>query len=145
MNTTEEKPDTQSCEPFHSAPWGEVIRRHKGRGGHFFDDDTMKFFNTCFHGTPTVGPDGYAYGVVSNKQTPTGRPGHRTEHPRRYQVIRCAPDGSIERPHPTGSPNVADFALRFTRKENAQSAVDALTAEPTDSDRELRPENFRWY
>ena len=142
MNATAEKPDTKH-EPFSTpVPWGEIFQRHDG---HFFDDDTMRFFNSLLHAAPTVGPGGYAYGVVSNKQTPTGRPGHRTEHPRRYQVIRCAPDGSIERPHPTGSPHVADFALRFTRKEKALSAAETLATDSTGAGDGLEPGQFRWY
>ena len=149
MTTTKQRSDTQSCEPFEPpVPWGEVIRRHDQQGGHFFDDDTMRFHNSLLHGTPIVGPGGYAYAVASSQAPPTGdplgRPGNRTEEPRLYQVIRCAPDGSIERPHPEDDPH-ATFALRFTGKENALSAARALTAEPTGSGDGLEPDRFRWY
>jgi hypothetical protein len=151
MDATKEHPDTHRespHEPFSPpVPWGDVIRRHEEQGGHFFDDDTMRFHSSLLHGTPTVGPDGHAYAVVSSKAPPTGPPGHRTEEPRRYQVIRCAPDGSVERPHPEEDPHAA-FTLRFTGMENAFSAVRALTTEPTDSEDELEPlepDHFRWY
>lgn len=104
----------------------------------------MRFFNSLLHGTPTVGPDGYAYAVVSSQAPPTGRPGNRTEKPRRYQVIRCAPDGSIERPHPEDNPH-AKFALRFNGKANALAAAGALATATSDPEDELRADHFRWY
>jgi hypothetical protein len=139
MTTTKETPDTQH-EPFDTPVlWREVIRRHDRQGGHFFDDDTMSFFNSRLCGTPVVDSGGCAYGVVSSKQPPTGQPGHRTEHPRRYQVIRVHPDGSLERPHPGSTPH-GEFALRFTDREKALDAAD-MCADPARG----FADQFRWY
>jgi hypothetical protein len=147
MTTTEERSETQ-YEPF-TAPvfWNELIRRHEEKNGHFFDDDTMRFHNSLLHGTPLVGPDGYVYAVVSSQAPstgdPLGRPGRRTEEPRQYQVIRCAPDGSVERPHPEENPH-GEFALRFTDKDAAFHAADVL-AGPADPTTAEFADLFRWY
>jgi hypothetical protein len=131
MSKTKEQSDTQH-EPFESPVlWREVIRRHSRKGGHYFDDDTMQFFDSHLHETPQVGPDGYAYGVVSSK---------KPDNPRLYQVIRCAPDGSVERPHPEEKSYC--FALRLRGRAEAIRAADALS---TESEDDLRPGNFRWY
>lgn len=109
--------------------WSAVTEFCQKGEGHFFDDDTMRFFNSELHGTPKLGVDGYLYAVVSSKG-PSG--------PRTYQVVRITSQGNTHRPHArrTGAPDPRVF--QFTERRRALEAqIDFVGGEQVG--------NWNWY
>ena len=60
----------------HYDSWNNAIRAHKG---HYFDDKTMKLFNSKLNDVPRRDARGHYYGIVSNK--------YNIKNARRFYVI----------------------------------------------------------
>lgn len=66
----------------------DLIEMVKRSGSHFFDADTMRFFESHLHDV-FAGPDGW-YFITSEKHTGIGFNGHAITEPRKYTVRRLA-------------------------------------------------------
>lgn len=69
----------------------DVRYLHAAGGGHFFDADTMRFFNSRILSGVRIGADGTVYFVTSERQSGTygSYPHPSYSYPRRYTVRRA--------------------------------------------------------
>lgn len=121
-NTTEQRPD--------AITWHEYKAKNTG---HFFDEDTMLFFDSKVHGTPQRHGDFY-YGVVSTRYDLKGAR-------RFYSVVRMSTDGGrVERAHRAdrNDETQPEHPLRFTDKDRAIQYTHSFTVE-----RDVK--KYRWY
>jgi len=109
------------------ATWREAKEQATG---HFFDEDTMKYFGGRLNGLPKEGEDGSYYGVVSSK------PPHG---PRFYDVVRIQPNGETTRAHPAEDPFGGDRIHKFSNREKALRHSEALAEGSED------PDNYEWF
>lgn len=120
--------------------WEDLKKRNREAGFHYFDADTMDFFDSRLSGTPRVGPDGFAYGVVSNK------PPHSA---RTYEVIRVRPDGEVERPHdpddPHNDPDIDGDGGKVHVYRDRNEAIKARDRLVIGHGRATPPSYYEWF
>jgi hypothetical protein len=115
---------------------------HTQRGGsHFFDDSTMRYFQSRTNGDPRVGPDGHIYGVVSSRpRLPRGAA-------RYYDVIRVDKEtGAVGRAHHPDAPHDPDRRpLRFSDRARAVKAMKQTAGVSDRGDLAAPAAFYRWY
>lgn len=110
--------------------WKAITDFCKDGEGHFFDDDTMRFFNSELDGVPRLGVDGYIYGVVSSKGP---------HSPRTYQVVRVTANGNTHHPHKPEAQGPDSRMYQFTVLDAAEGVQDQLLRGKED------PSSWNWY
>jgi hypothetical protein len=79
----------------------ELKAINAGHGGHFFDADAMRFFNSKVHGPVYTGTDGWYFVTSERNDGAFGSP----SNPRKYTVRRMDKEGDISEPEEDGHDN----------------------------------------